>query len=165
MRIPDFLKPGRGLGSFSPMGLVLVFGILTIGLASEYGLVSFEEDLELKVSGEVGVQSGDTIPLQVQVQLINNTDNEMALTAPTPCKVFKWVLVDSRRDFVQAKLDEVCPQVMMQGSLPANSNTTEAFVLEIDATRLRPDTSYELRVSYWGTMGTLPVDFVFDLPG
>jgi len=163
MRIPDFLKPGRGLGSFSPMGLVLVFGILIIGLASEYGLVNFREDFELKVSGEIGAQSGDTIPLPVQVPLINTTDTDMALTAPTPCKVFQWVLVDSRRDFVQAKLDEVCPQVMMQGSLPANSNTTEAFVLDIDATRLRSDTSYELRVSYWCPVGTLPVVFVFEL--
>lgn len=161
MRIPDFLKPGRGLGMFSPMTLVLVFGILAIGLADYYGVVQFEEDLELKISGEPLAQTGNTIPLDVQVQLINNTDSLIQLTAPTPCKVFKWVLLDSRRDFVQAKGEEICPQVVMQATLEGNHNTTEGFVIDIDATRLRPDSSYELHVSYWGVMATLPVDFVF----
>lgn len=141
--------------------LMFVF-VAGIWIAYASGAINFEEDSVVKVTAEPAAQTGDTIPLHVTVQLINNTDSLMELTAPTPCKVFKWVLVDSRRDFVQAKPEEVCVQVLMQATLEGNHNTTEEFVLDIDAKRLSPNTSYELRVSYWGIEAQTKVDFSFN---
>lgn len=159
MRIPDFLKPGRGIPRIMSGSLIMLVLVAAVWIAYLSGAINFEDDTVLNVTAVPLPQAGGTIPIDVAVQLVNNTDNTLQLTAPTPCKVFKWVLVDSRRDFVQAKPDEVCPQVLMQATLEGNHNVTENFVLNIETRRLRPDTSYELRVSYWGIMGQSKVDF------
>ncbi|MEQ9518045.1 MAG: hypothetical protein RLN89_01260 [Parvibaculum sp.] len=161
MALKDILKPGNGMPNMLNSSLLMFVFVAGIWIAYSSGAINFEEDAAVKVTAEPGPQVGDTIPLNVTVQLINSTESLMELTAPSPCKVFKWVLVDSRRDFVQAKPEEICPQVLMQATLEGNHNTTESFVLDINATRLRPDTSYELRVSYWNIQAETKVDFSF----
>ena len=165
MRLPEFLKPGRGIPRMMSSSFILFAAIIGIGLAVEYGYVDMGNENEVVLELQAFPRTGDVIPLEVNVQLVNRTDNLLQLTAPSPCKVFKWVLVDSRREFVQAKPEEICPQVVMNATLEGNHNTTETFMLEIDATRLRNDTSYELRVSYWGIMANEKVDLLFDTSG
>jgi hypothetical protein len=165
MRLPEFLKPGRGIPRMMSSSFILFAAIIIIGLALEYGYVDLGNENEVVLELQALPRNGDIIPLQVSVQLINRTDNLLELTAPSPCKVFKWVLVDSRREFVQAKREAACPQVVMNATLEGNHNTTETFTLDIDATRLRDDTSYELRVSYWGIMANEKVDLIFDTSG
>ncbi|MBO6542414.1 MAG: hypothetical protein JJ939_11130 [Alphaproteobacteria bacterium] len=159
MALRDKIKPGGGMPNMLNSSLLMFIFVAGIWIAYSTGAINFEEDAAVKVTAEPGAQTGETIPLNVTVQLINNTDSLMELTAPSPCKVFKWVLVDSRRDFVQAKREEMCPQVLMQATLEGNHNTTENFVLEIDPKRLSPNSSYELRVSYWNIEAQTKVDF------
>jgi len=165
MKIPKILTPGGGIPRFMSSSLILFVAVLGIGLSVEYGYVDLGNETEVTLETQTFPRNGDIIPLQVTVQLVNRTENLLELTAPSPCKVFKWVLVDSRREFVQAKHDEACPQVVMNATLEGNHNTTETFMLDIDATRLRDDTSYELRVSYWSIMANVKVDLFFDTSG
>lgn len=158
MRIPDFLKPGRGLPRMMSSSLIIFVAIIVIGLSVEYGLVDLGNETEVILEINVLPREGDTIPLDVTVQLVNRTDNLLELNAPSPCKVFKWLLLDSNREFVQAKPEEVCPQVIMQATLEGNHNTSENFILKIDARRLRADSSYELHVSYWSIMATQKIN-------
>jgi len=138
--------------------LVIFVAIIVIGLSVEYGLVDLGNETELTVEINALPRLGDIIPLDVTIQLTNRRDRVLELNAPSPCKVFKWLLLDSNREFVQAKPEETCPQVVMQATLEGNHNTTENFVLNIDARRLRADSSYELHVSYWDIQTTQKVN-------
>ena len=158
MRIPNFLKPGRGLPRMMSSSLIIFVAIIVIGVSVEYGLVDLGTETEVMLEIDVLPRDGDIIPLDVTVQLINRTDDELQLSAPSPCKVFKWLLLDSNREFVQAKPEEICPQVVMSATLEGNHNTSENFILHIDAKRLRTDSSYELHVSYWSIMTTQKVN-------
>ena len=158
MRIPNFLKPGRGLPRMMSSSLIIFVAIIVIGVSVEYGFVDLGNETEVTLEINVLPRVGDTIPLDVTVQLINRTDEVLQLSAPTPCKVFKWLLLDSNREFVQAKSEEICPQVIMSATLEGNHNTSENFILNIDAKRLRSDSSYELHVSYWSIMATQKIN-------
>lgn len=158
MRIPNFLKPGRGLPRMMSSSLIIFVAIIVIGVSVEYGLVDLGTETEVMLEIDVLPRDGDIIPLDVTVQLINRTDDELQLSAPSPCKVFKWLLLDSNREFVQAKPEEICPQVVMSATLEGNHNTSENFILNIDAKRLRTDSSYELHVSYWSIMTTQKIN-------
>lgn len=163
MRIPEFLKPGRGGSSMISGSLVMFATIIGVGLLADGGYIDFGNETELVLETQALPRNGDVIPLEVAVQLINRRDEPLPLEAPTPCKVFKWVLTTNAREFVQAKPEEMCPQVVMTASLDANSNTTENFTLELDARRLDPEGAYELRVSYWGVEGVTAIEPFIDL--
>lgn len=88
--------------------------------------------------------------LPVVAKIKNNTDEPVALEAPSPCEVFRWFVTSTDGEFVQSKEKGLCAQVIMNAYLNPDDVAKEQIDIALDAARFSPDSRYILIYRYWG---------------
>ena len=158
MRIPDFLKPGGGVPSMVA-STILIFGMVAlIGFGIDRGYIEYGDPVQLEFEATAGPQDGDIIPVTLAVRLTNTRTEGVELSAPNPCKIFRWILLDGSADLIMGEPPEVCAEVVMQSFLEGNHHLSEEFQIEIDARRLREGEGHQMMIRYWGFEARQPID-------
>lgn len=156
----DALRPGRGLPPMVMTTLIFVAGVAAIGYLVDTGAINLDEPVAftLDVQQPEAASAGTPIRLVVRPRLVNNQEEDVALTAPDPCKIFRWILLDPGNDFVQSKpREEQCAQVVVTNWLEAGYQIEDEFPIELDPRRVRAGGNYRLLVRYWGYETRVPV--------
>jgi hypothetical protein len=144
-------KGSRSAVTSSLFAVALVFLIAAIVAQNPDWLA---EDLALEVAHpERIVPEGGALVLPVRATLTNNTDEVMDLTAPDPCRIFRWVLLSPAGDFVMSTPREPCDEPG-PALTPLYPDTTATLREDLNLAPGRvPPGTYRLRYSYWGEEG------------
>jgi len=155
----SFLKPGGGMPPMVASTVFIFLAVIGLYAAVQQGVIDLSDPVELSVEiGELPAGPlGDTVPVPLTVRLTNNQDEALALTAPDPCKVFRWLVLNPNKEFIQSKPPEPCASVVMQGRLDPRTYLEEDYTIDIDTRRVRPGFSYVLMVRYWGHETRVPL--------
>lgn len=150
--------------------------LLTLALMAVIVILGFRMSREGRVAdGEIGLEVNvpatyiaprldDGIPmlLPVRVRLVNRRETPETLTAPTACKIFRYIVLTGGGDFVQgAGQNRACAQEAQSASIDAGEAIEELFQLPLDAARFAAG-DYKVWVRFWGYEAT--ADFKVQLP-
>ena len=116
------------------------------------GNVELDEPVVFEVTATQGtpVSATGAIPLTLALHLANMSKDGAALTVPSQCETFNWVLTDIENEFVQAQDGATdCPKQTVSTWLDPNKAMEESVVLPLDPARVHPG-DYRLRLRYWG---------------
>lgn len=134
------------------IGLVAmaVVGVVTFFIAT--GRVELDEPLVVTATPvQVGTWiAGAPVKLDVEVQIVNNSDEGLPLEVSSQCEIFRWIVLDAESEFVQSQSGgEACVEVPVSGFLDPKHSLTGAYTLELDPARVKPG-EYRLLARYWG---------------
>jgi hypothetical protein len=138
--------------------VIWVAFIAALGYAASNGSLGFLENAVTATAepnrDRVTLKSGEPAVIQVKVSLRNNTRNQVTLTAPTACKVFRWQIFDRAGDMVQSVIPkDTCPQSPVTAYLPAGEASEEFYAIVLEAQRYRAGDDYLVHYWYWGYEG------------
>ncbi|GAK44145.1 conserved protein [Tepidicaulis marinus] len=149
MALPDWLKPGRGLPAAVRTSLITIAAVLALGYFLQFAGLYEAED-KLTATLEAGSLQDGIVPLTVTLRLNNHDEEGVLYEAENPCNVFRWILLDPERAFVQSEAEENCPDVHMEQYIKPKHYLEQSYTLEIDARRLKTGESYVLQMRFWG---------------
>ena len=131
--------------------IALVVGIAILGYSLDSGSLKLDEEPGLAVELEqVSPSTGpDPVQFRVRPRIANLTDDPLELTAANPCKVFRWVLVDSAGEFIQSQPAEVCAEVVVTNRIEPGYQLEDEFLIELDPKRVTPGGQYQLMMQFW----------------
>lgn len=149
-------------GSLPPMvttGLMVVVSISFVAymMVTENFNPSEPIALTLSVTQATPATPSTPIILTVDARITNNSDDAITLTAPTPCDIFRWSVLDSTSALVQAQPEQICVQMIMTAELAGNHHHDESFTIELDPTLVHTGGDYQLLVDYWGYKARAPL--------
>ena len=138
--------------------VIWVAFIGALGYAAANGGLGFlENDVHLAVepNRDSVKLTGDVPPvIQVKVTLRNNTAKEVALTAKSACKIFRWQVFARTGDLVQSWVnDEQCPDKEVSAILPSGQTLEEFYSIALKADRYEADHDYLVQYQYWNREG------------
>ncbi len=111
--------------------------------------------------GEIGVQLGvpvqhpllarnGVIALPVVLRLVNRTDTEQIITAPSQCDIFRFIVTYPDNNFIQSRGTPDCPNPQAQSTvLAAGHMLEEVQNIALDAARYQAG-DYKLHIRFWG---------------
>ena len=136
--------------------VIFVAFIAALGYAVSTGSFDYMSN-EVTVSIEANrttVDFNSTEPpvIQLHVKLKNNTDQPVTLNADSPCKVLKWVVLDSAHELVEARggKESECPDQPIQQTVEPGRELEEFYALILTPARYATAGKYEAHVKYWG---------------
>lgn len=141
----------------SSIAIVAIVGVIAYFVYT--GAVEPDEPVQLSVVATAAdaATPGKPIAVDIALTLENGGKEGIALTAPTPCDVFRWFLTDTNNEFVQSQTDaEVCAQVTVSAYLEARHAMKETFPIKLDPARVKTG-EYRIHVRYWGHEAEAPV--------
>ena len=135
--------------------LIWVAFVGSLGFAAANGGLDFlENDISLKLEpNRERVSFTGPVPpvIELKVKLRNNTSKDVALTAPTACKVFRWQIFSRSGELVQSKvLEDSCPASGVTIGLASGKQVEEIYAIDLAKTRYRSGQDYLVHVWYWG---------------
>jgi hypothetical protein len=121
------------------------------------GFTFLEDDIHLALEpnrDRVSLQGEEPPVIQVKVLLRNNTREDLTLTAPSACKMFRWQIFDRSGDMVQSKVNEdSCPTQEVNAILPPGETLEEFYSIVLVPGRYRAGDDYLVHYWYWGREG------------
>ena len=132
--------------------------IAALGYAASKGSLGFLENAVIVTAepnrDRVTLKSGEPAVIQVKVNLRNSTRQQVTLTAPTACKVFRWQIYDRSGDMIQTVVPkDTCPQSRVTAYLPSGEASEEFYAIVLEAQRYRAGDDYLVHYWYWGYEG------------
>ncbi len=132
--------------------------VLALGYAvANGGLGILENDIHLSIEpnrDRIALDGKEPTVIQVKVLLRNNTREEVTLTAPSACKLFRWQVFSRSGDMVQSKVTEnTCPNQSVSAILPSGETLEEFYSIELVPSRYRAGDDYLVHYWYWGHEG------------
>lgn len=90
--------------------------------------------------------------IQIHVKLKNNTAAPVKLTAPSPCKVLRWLIMTPAGEFVQSRGgdDLACADGVIENTLQPGQMIEEFYPIALLKERFPASGQYQAVVRYWG---------------
>lgn len=134
------------------MSLLIVATGIFVAYLSYTGAIQLGNpvDLTIKLNQPAPIDPArPTVNLDVTVKLENNENKVLTISAPDSCSIFRWILVDTAQEFVQAGTSDNCPDVRITRFVDAKKSLEETYPLPLDTRRVKPG-DYTLLLRYWG---------------
>ncbi len=142
--------------------IVFVGFIAALGYAVSQGsfdYMSNEVTLTIEPNRtQVDFASREPPVIQLHVKLKNNTNDAVTLEAESPCKILKWVVLNTALDLVQARggKEVECPNQPLRQTLAPGQEIEEFYTLELTPSRFTVSGDYQAHVKYWGYKSVVP---------
>jgi hypothetical protein len=150
--------------------VVFVGFIAALGYAVSQGSFDYMSN-EVTLSIEpnrtlVDFASSEPPVIQLHVKLKNNTSQDVDLEAESPCKILKWVVLNSALDLVQARggKEVECPDQPTHETLAPGKELEEFYALELTPSRFSASGDYQAHVKYWGYKAVVPFSVKLKAP-
>ena len=151
-------QPGQGLHPMIASPLIIFTIVIAMYLAVHYGYVDMSEPVDFTVDIETQpIITDNSYSIVVRPRITNNQQTAETLQAPTPCDVFRWILLTNDREFVQSKPAQSCVQVIATTELAPKNYIEETVVLELDRRRVNLGEDYQLLVRFWNFERLVPL--------
>lgn len=154
-RVPPSREPdaadtaGRNMMRIGLVAMAVV-GVVTFFIAT--GRVQLDEPLVVTATPVQVEPWREDAPLKldVEMKIVNNSDDGLPLEAASQCEIFRWIVLDAESEFVQSQGEgDACVDLPVSGFLDPKHSLTGAYALELDPKRVRPG-DYRLLARYWG---------------
>ena len=129
-------------------------------------LVTVRFYADAHVSGEASAPSAVRLPpisragtapavinLPLIVALHNHGKRMVEVTAPTPCAVFRWSVVDAQLHEVEAEPNGLCAQAVASDRLPPGQQVESVYQVPLHTQHYAAGKRYRLLFSFWGYHG------------
>lgn len=93
---------------------------------------------------------GSAVILPVEAELSNRGNDAVALTAPTPCSVARWRLLDSAGRLVADKPEAICVQMIAESQLRPGEILVTRERIDLPPGALARRGVYHLDYAFWG---------------
>lgn len=151
-------SPAPNWQQYMLRAVIWVAFIGSLGYAAANGGLDFlEDDVSLKLEPNrerVSLQGNVPPVIEVKVTLKNNTSKDVALRAPSACKIFRWQVFSRSGELMQSKVHEdSCPASEVSVGLGTGLKIEEFYSVNLVASRFSAGQDYQVRVWYWGYEG------------
>ncbi len=134
--------------------LLIVLLVGGIGYLADRGILPIDEGVIVSLTAPTtlyaSAEGTQEIVVPLEVHLINKTSSPVEIEVPTPCKIFRWIVLTPDNEFVQSASELDCPQDAVTGTLQPNYRLDDQYKLTLDPRRIKPGRNYRLRYSFWG---------------
>lgn len=107
--------------------------------------------LALRAPTRLPSQGKGVLALPIEARLSNISPTVALLSAPTPCDVAHWEILDPRGSVILAKESSLCAQVIAESSLKPGETLISRDRIDIPGALLGSG-KYRLRYAFWGTV-------------
>ncbi|PWR19863.1 hypothetical protein [Zavarzinia compransoris] len=107
--------------------------------------------LALRAPSRLPSQGSGTLALPIEARLSNISAAIARLSAPTPCDVATWQILDPRGSVILAKEADLCAQVVAESTLKPGETLISRDRIDIPGALLASG-RYRLRYAFWGAV-------------
>jgi hypothetical protein len=138
--------------------LIWVGFVGTLGYTAANGGLDFlENDVSLKLEPNrdaVALHGPVPAVIQLRVTLKNSTQDAVALSAPSACKIFRWQIFSRSAELMQTSVpDDKCPETPVTAGLRPGEKLEEFYAVPLSPDRFQSGNDYQVKVWYWGHEG------------
>ncbi len=127
------------------VGLILLAAYLRFTISPEPVILQIDVPRTISVAEDAA-----SVDLNITLRLVNNTDEEAALSVAGECRVLRWYIVDAAEQIIQSALPRDCSDDAVYEVIEADSAFVHSTGFTLDPSRYIPGDPYELRIRFWG---------------